>query len=58
MRPAATLTLALPKKGLLHAVTGDLWLADLGIPVEAFRRAGVDYRVPFDDRFMVPLEKG
>lgn len=58
VRPVGTLTLALPKKGLLNAATGDLWLADLGIPAEAFRRAGVDYQVPFDDRFMVPLKKG
>ncbi len=36
-----TLTLALPKSGLDVAAVGDLWLADIGIPVEVYDRAGV-----------------
>jgi hypothetical protein len=36
-----TLTLALPKTGLDVAATGDLWLGDIGIPQEAYRRVGV-----------------
>ncbi len=41
-----TLTLALPKTGLDTAAVGDLWLADLGIPAEVYRRAGI--AVPAD----------
>ncbi|MFO7549541.1 MAG: NAD(P)H-hydrate epimerase [Acidimicrobiia bacterium] len=36
-----TLTLALPKTGLDAAAVGDLWLADLGIPMTVFRRLGI-----------------
>ncbi|CAA9580038.1 MAG: NAD(P)H-hydrate epimerase / ADP-dependent (S)-NAD(P)H-hydrate dehydratase [uncultured Thermomicrobiales bacterium] len=45
IRAAATLTLALPKSGLgvddIRAVTGDLWLADIGVPPAAYARIGV-----------------
>ena len=37
-----TLTLALPKPGLGAARCGDIWLADLGIPLGVFKRAGVE----------------
>ncbi len=56
VQASATLTLALPKTGLDAATVGDLWLADLGIPVEVYRRVGID--VPtrlFGDQFRVPL---
>jgi NAD(P)H-hydrate epimerase len=36
-----TLTLALPKTGLDAPAVGDLWLADIGIPAEVYRRAGI-----------------
>lgn len=36
-----TVTLALPKPGLGAAQSGDIWLADLGIPVGVFKRAGI-----------------
>jgi len=39
---ALTLTLALPKPGLDAEAAGELWLADLGIPVEVYRRVGID----------------
>jgi NAD(P)H-hydrate epimerase len=51
-----TLTLALPKTGLAPESSGDLWLADIGIPGEVYRRVGID--VPaglFGKRFQVPL---
>lgn len=51
-----TLTLALPKPGLDAPDVGALWLADLGIPAEVFRRVGLD--VPpdlFGSAFRVPL---
>ena len=56
VQASVTLTLALPKTGLDAATSGDLWLADLGIPAEVYRRVGID--VPaglFGDRFRVPL---
>jgi NAD(P)H-hydrate epimerase len=37
----STLTLALPKTGLDVAATGDLWLGDIGIPQEVYRRVGI-----------------
>lgn len=58
VRPARTLTLALPKTGLADpsADLSELWLADLGIPPEAFERAGVrSYRSPFRGEARVPL---
>ena len=57
VRPHATLTLALPKTGLVVAETGELWLADLGIPSEVCRRIGLQYESPFGDRFLVPLRR-
>ena len=51
-----TMTLALPKTGLGVAAAGDLLLADIGIPGETYRRAGVE--VPkelFGDEFVVPI---
>ncbi len=45
VRAAATLTLALPKAGLLaedaREHVGDLWLADIGIAPELYRRLGL-----------------
>jgi ADP-dependent NAD(P)H-hydrate dehydratase / NAD(P)H-hydrate epimerase len=46
----ATITFSLPKKGLLiedgPRLAGDVWLADIGVPVEAF--AALDIEVPAD----------
>jgi hypothetical protein len=53
--PDVTLTLALPKTGLRPPWSGDLVLADLGIPPAVFRRLGLRYENPFDHRFRVPL---
>jgi NAD(P)H-hydrate epimerase len=49
------LTLALPKTGLAGVPDGDLWLADIGIPGEVFRRAGLDSVQPFSGRPRVRL---
>ena len=51
-----TVTLALPKTGLLPETTGALWLADIGIPQAAFQKLGLDYISPFGDRFLVPVD--
>ena len=46
IRASATLTLALPKAGLLQVnarpFVGHLYLADIGVPPELYRRIGVD----------------
>ena len=46
LRAAATLTLALPKAGLLapeaRPYVGDLYLADIGVPPELYRRLGLE----------------
>jgi NAD(P)H-hydrate epimerase len=57
----ATLTLALPKTRLLtddaRRVTGELSLADIGVPPEVFRRFGIDIGPLFgeDDVLRVPF---
>ncbi len=53
IRAAATLTLALPKTGLLapaaQPFVGDLYLADIGVPPELYRRLGLDIGPLFAD---------
>ena len=58
VRANTTVTLGLAKPGLLKgdgpAMSGDLWLADIGVPLEAYAAVGID--VPGDlfaksDRF-------
>ena len=56
VRPERTLTLALPKTGL-HAVAGDLYLADIGIPPEVYRPLGLSFTPPFGDRYSIRLLK-
>jgi NAD(P)H-hydrate epimerase len=51
-----TLTLALPKKGLLPQVSGEIYLADIGIPPAVYQRIGVQYVPPFGRDFYVPLQ--
>jgi NAD(P)H-hydrate epimerase len=55
VRAHVTMTLALPKTGLRVPAIGELELADIGIPTETFRRAGLTYVSPFGDRFRIPL---
>lgn len=55
--PQWTMTLALPKTGLSCAVTGGLYLADIGIPREVYRRMNLHYRSSFGSRYWVRLEK-
>ncbi|MDJ0676711.1 MAG: NAD(P)H-hydrate epimerase [Calothrix sp. MO_167.B42] len=52
-----TMTLALPKTGLLIDKTGELILADIGIPagIYAWEILQLSYIPPFGDRFRVPL---
>ena len=59
IRAAATVTLAIPKTGLLalaaHGLAGDLLLADIGIPHVVFQRIGLDTRRLFVDNDLVRL---
>jgi NAD(P)H-hydrate epimerase len=55
IQPQWTMTLALPKTGLLPQRTGQLFLADIGIPVQTYRRLGLSYVSPFAKGFWVPL---
>ncbi len=54
---SSTLTLALPKTGLFSQNTGDLFLADIGIPEEVYRMMNLGFTIPFDERFILPLSK-
>jgi len=47
IRATKTLTLALPKQGLIAACAGELWLADIGIPGTVFQKLGIDVKQPF-----------
>ena len=57
IRARWTMTLALPKTGLLPEVTGDLILADIGIPQGCYEweTLQLNYKPPFGETFRVPL---
>ena len=55
IRARQTMTLGLPKTGLLPELTGTLLLADVGIPVGVFERLEISYTPPFGVDFVVPL---
>ena len=52
--PDRTLTLALPKTGLL-SVPGDLYLADIGIPPEVYQPLGISFEPFFKRRCWIDL---
>jgi NAD(P)H-hydrate epimerase len=56
--PRWTLTLALPKTGLLPRLTGELYLGDIGIPDQVYRRIGIQYVSPFRPHSWVRLRNG
>ncbi|MFQ5341589.1 MAG: NAD(P)H-hydrate epimerase [Anaerolineae bacterium] len=59
IRARATLTLALPKIGLLteaaQAVVGQLFLADISVPPLLYQRMGLDVGPLFSDGDVIPL---
>lgn len=59
IRAALTVTLALPKRGLIgtrsRALVGDLLLADIGIPPQAFDRLTLETRGLFEDGDLVRI---
>ena len=53
---SATMTLALPKRGLLHAPeVGALYLADISVPRAVYRLMGIDVEPLFRDSPIVEL---
>jgi NAD(P)H-hydrate epimerase len=61
IRADATLTLALPKTGLLvpaaREVAGELSVADIGVPPVAYARIGVEVGAPFGTAAVVRLDE-
>jgi NAD(P)H-hydrate epimerase len=59
IRASATLTLALPKTGLLalsaRPFVGDLYLADIGVPPELYRRIGIEVGPLFADDTIIRI---
>lgn len=55
VKPLTTLTLALPKTGLLPGKCGKISLADIGIPAVVFERAGINYTSPFSKDYNIPI---
>ncbi|NOZ61378.1 MAG: NAD(P)H-hydrate epimerase [Calditrichaeota bacterium] len=55
IEPKWTLTLALPKSGLSPENSGDIFLADIGIPTLMFEKLGLEYTSPFEKDFVIPL---
>lgn len=60
IRAAATLTLALPKTGLLTAaaqpVVGELYLADISVPPQLYRRLGLEVGALFHDETIIRIQ--
>jgi NAD(P)H-hydrate epimerase len=54
VRPARIMTLALPKTGL-DRFTGELQLADIGIPPQLYGKMGIDLDAVFTDGYRVEL---
>ncbi|AFH49667.1 Hypothetical protein IALB_1961 [Ignavibacterium album JCM 16511] len=55
IKPDITMTLALPKTGLFPSVTGELYLADIGIPKKVYEKLKLNYQSPFEEKFYVRL---
>ena len=56
IRSERTLTLALPKTGL-QGLPGEIYLADIGIPPEAYQPLGFSFEWPSRDSYWVPIEQ-
>ncbi|MGD2178393.1 MAG: NAD(P)H-hydrate epimerase [Anaerolineae bacterium] len=54
VHPERTLTLALPKTGLEN-VSGELYLADIGIPPQVYHPLGLTFEWPVPGRYWIPL---
>ena len=61
IRATATLTLALPKQGLLNPQSamfvGDLYLADIGVPPELYAKMGIAVPPLFEEQGIIRIEE-
>jgi NAD(P)H-hydrate epimerase len=53
----ATMTLALPKPGLTNPVSGEIYLADIGIPPEVYLPLGIEFAPFFDGEYILQLKR-
>lgn len=54
--PDFTLTLALPKTGLLPEIVGELYLGDIGISNKTYSKLKIQIEAPiFNDKFVIPI---
>ncbi|MEN8240995.1 MAG: NAD(P)H-hydrate epimerase [Chloroflexota bacterium] len=51
-----TLTLALPKPGLQHPASGQLFLADIGIPPQVYQKIGIELEPVFGHQYTIELK--
>ena len=62
VRATATMTLALPKTGLLtpqaQSFVGDLYVADIGVPPELYKRIGIIVAPIFSQETIIHFNKG
>jgi len=62
IQAAATLTMALPKRGLLvptaKPYVGQLWVGDIGVPSSLYRRFGLSIGPLFSRGAIIPVEEG
>lgn len=56
VHPDRTVTLALPKTGLA-AISGELYVADIGIPPEVYESLGLSFAPLFRDRYWISLQR-
>jgi len=57
IKATTTVTIALPKTGLLTSKTGSLYIADVGIPPFIFTKLGINYTSPFAEQFILKLQR-
>jgi len=56
INPQITVTLALPKSGLVH-VDGELFLADIGIPPQVYAPLGIHFEPFFRNSYWIPIDR-
>ena len=52
-----TMTLALPKPGLINPAAGDIFLADIGIPPEVYQPLGIFFEPFFSNQYRISLTR-
>ena len=57
IKPDLTLTLALPKTGLLPELSGELFLGDIGIPKKVFEKIGLNFGNVFANSYLIKISE-